>query len=359
MIITGANRKSFSADTSTRESGTGGYLLWGESATPLLYDLNSQKGRNEYDIPGNTLDLSFIQIKKSDGDDASCLNLNSIASPALMGLDPSHFSDNEAFSFASELKDIEVANPWDALKLRPGERTIYGIVDQTVLQWSLYKKIGDTLLFSTENGETLNVIVSAGLKSSVFQGNILIGQDNFNTFYPSISGSNVFLLDGDSDSIDVYKELLEDKLAGFGTEISFTYDRLAAFNEVTNTYLTVFMTLGGLGMIMGVLGMGFVVLRNFEYRRKEYALQLVSGFAPKSIRKSIFWEHLMIFLAGVIIGCIPAPIATLPSLMSDAQVPIGQMFGIIVIVLLVGFLTIRILVNKLTNSTLITSLRKN
>ncbi|MDX2442607.1 MAG: ABC transporter permease [Bacteroidales bacterium] len=359
VIITGANRKSFNADTSTRESGTGGYLLWGETSTPLLYDLNSQKGRDEYDISANKSDLSFVQIKRNDGNDASCLNLNSIASPPLLGLDPSYFSGNGAFSFASELKDLELDNPWDALNLRPGEQTIYGIVDQTVLQWSLYKKVGDTLVFATENGETLNVIVSAGLKSSVFQGNILIGQDNFNYFYPSVSGSNIFLLDGNIDSIDVYKELLEDKLSRFGSEISFTYNRLAAFNEVTNTYLTVFMTLGGLGMIMGVLGMGFVVLRNFDYRRKEYAMQLVSGFSPRSIRNSVFWENLIIFLAGVLVGCIPAPVATFPSLMSDAQVPIGLMLAIIAIVLIVGFFTIRVLVNRLINSTLITSLRKN
>lgn len=359
VIITGANRKSFTSDTSTRESGTGGFLLWGETATKLLYDLNSQKGRNEYDIPANKSDIRFVQIKRTDGDDASCLNLNSIASPPLMGLDPSYFSDNEAFSFASELKDLELDNPWDALNLQPGERTIYGIVDQTVLQWSLYKKVGDTLVFATENGETLNVIVSAGLKSSVFQGNILIGRDNFNYFYPSISGSNVFLLDGNMDSIDVYKELLTDKLSRFGTEISYTYSRLAAFNEVTNTYLTVFMTLGGLGMVMGVLGMGFVVLRNFDYRRKEYAMQLASGFTPKSIRKSIFWEHLIIFLAGVLVGCLPAPVATLPSLLSDAQVPVGLLLGIIAIVLIVGFLMINLLSKSLTKSTLITNLRNN
>lgn len=359
VIITGANRKSFNAKTSSRESGTGGYLLWGETATPLLYDLNNQKGRNEYDIPGNEFpELLFIQAKRVNGDDASCLNLNSVASPPILGIDPTHFSDNGSFSFASEIKDIEVENPWDALKLHPGVRTIYGIVDQTVLQWSLFKKIGDTLVFATENGESLNVIISAGLKSSVFQGHILIGQDNLDYYYPSISGSNIFLVDGNIDNIAVYRDLLGEKLSAFGTEISFSYDRLASFNKVTNTYLTVFMTLGGLGMIMGVLGMGFVLLRNFNLRRNEYALQLVSGFTLRSIRASILREHLLILLAGIVAGSVSALVATLPSLLSNAQIPLGLILVIITCVVAAGLITIIISVNQLVNGTLIKSLRK-
>lgn len=359
VIITGANRKSFNRDNISRASGTGGYILWGETVTPLMYDLNSAEGKNEYDISGEEYSgLYFIQAKRADGDDASCLNLNQVKSPPLLGMDISHFSNNGSFSFATVMKGLEVTNPWDALYLRPADKTIYGIIDQTVLQWNLYRKVGDTLVLSTESGETVNIIIAAGLESSVFQGHILIGINNFNHFYPSISGSNLFLVDGKTDNIVEYKESLSEKLSAFGTEVSYTNEKLASFNEVSNTYLTVFMTLGGFGLIMGVAGLGFVLLRNFNLRRKEYAIMLASGFSPSEIRASIRKEHFFILIAGVIAGAIPALVATLPSLLSDAHIPVGSLLLITGLIFVIGSLTIFLSVRKLVNSQLIISLKK-
>ncbi len=358
VIVTGANRKNFNTDTISRESGTGGFLLWGETATPLIYDLNSTKGRSEYDLPDKDQSgLHFIQLKKADGDDASCLNLNSVQSPPLLGVDASYFSARRAFSFATVMEEPQVPNPWDLLSLRPGENTIYGIIDQTVLQWGLSRKIGDTLILAAENGTPLNIILAAGLKSSVFQGHILIGKDNFNRFYPSIPGSSVFLVDGDRDNIDSYRELLLGKFSAFGTDISYTYARLASFYEVTNTYLTVFMTLGGLGLIMGVLGLGFVLLRNLNMRVKEYGLLLATGFSPARIRKSIQAEHNFILIAGIIAGSIPALVATLPSLLLETQVPAGLLLIFIALVFIVGSGTILISVRSLVSAQLVATLR--
>ncbi len=358
VIITGANRKSFKTGGTLRESGTGGYILWGETVTPLLYDLNSYEGRNEYDITGEEYSgVYFIQAKRVEGDDASCLNLNQVQSPPLLGLNTSHFSNNGSFSFATVMKGLEVTNPWDALHLLPADQTIYGIIDQTVLQWNLHRKVGDTLVLSTENGEAINLVIAAGLESSVFQGYILIGLNNFNHFFPSISGSKLFLVDGEAENLAGFKEFLSEKFSAFGTEISYTNERLASFNEVTNTYLTVFMTLGGFGLIMGVAGLGFVLLRNFNLRKKEYAILLASGFSPSKIRVSIQREHYFILVAGIIAGSIPALVATLPSLMSDAYIPVGFILSIIGLIFLVGSLSILLSVRKLINRQLIISLK--
>ncbi|GAH58756.1 unnamed protein product, partial [marine sediment metagenome] len=136
IIATGANRKSFDTDLLSRESGTGGYLLWGETVTPLTYDLNTEEGRNEYGISSQDFSgVEFIQGRIAGGDDASCLNLNQVTTPPLLGLDVSGFSRSNAFSFTSRFKDLEVDNLWNTLEIAPGENVIYGIVDQTVLQW--------------------------------------------------------------------------------------------------------------------------------------------------------------------------------------------------------------------------------
>ena len=47
--------------------------------------------------------------------------------------------------------------------------------------------------------------------------------------------------------------------------------RLAAFQEVQNTYLSIFQLLGGLGLLLGTVGLGMVVLRNALERRSELA----------------------------------------------------------------------------------------
>ncbi|PLX19934.1 MAG: hypothetical protein C0599_10010 [Salinivirgaceae bacterium] len=45
VVITGANRKTFYGTENNRSSGTGGYLLWAETTSPVAFDLNSPKGQ--------------------------------------------------------------------------------------------------------------------------------------------------------------------------------------------------------------------------------------------------------------------------------------------------------------------------
>ena len=55
-------------------------------------------------------------MKRSAGNDASCLNLNHITAPPLLGVDPSDFISREAFSFAKVLSDKNITNPWQYLE---------------------------------------------------------------------------------------------------------------------------------------------------------------------------------------------------------------------------------------------------
>ena len=91
---------------------------------------------------------------------------------------------------------MDIENPWQFLNLPPVKNTIYGIADQTVLEWGLKIKPGDTLIMRSESGQKLNIIIAAGLKSSVFQGYVIIGMDNFRKYFPSVTGSSVLLVDG-------------------------------------------------------------------------------------------------------------------------------------------------------------------
>ena len=230
------------------------------------------------------------------------------------------FQENH-FLFQKVIRLPHVSDPWEYLTLPPEKNTIYGIADQTVLEWGLKIKPGDTLVLRAENGQPLNIIIAAGLQSSVFQGNVLIGLDNFTKYYPSVSGSSVFLIDGNKSLTDLYQNTLNERLENYGEISEKTVDRLASFYKVTNTYLSVFGVFGALGMIIGIAGLGFVLLRNYNQRKQEFALMLATGFHIKKIRWMLLSEQMMILFAGVLSGVISAIIATLPSIESSPDIP--------------------------------------
>lgn len=50
-----------------------------------------------------------------------------------------------------------------------------------------------------------------------------------------------------------------------------------------NTYLSTFLVLGGLGVLLGTLGLGAVLLRGVVERRGELALLRELGFTGRSL----------------------------------------------------------------------------
>jgi putative ABC transport system permease protein len=359
VVITGVNRMNLSNGMLKPSGGTGGYLLWGESSVPIRENLSSPEGRNEYGLDEDDLKgLSLIQARKNSGNDASCLNLNHITSPPLLGIDPSQFVSKGAFSFASEIKGKKETNPWLTLNYSSGDSIIYGIADQTVLQYGLKIRPGDTLKTRAESGQVLNVIISAGLKSSVFQGYVLIGSENFSRYFPSIPGSQVFLADGNPELSELYITTLSDRLSGFGVHFEPAANRLATFFVVTNTYLSVFTILGGIGMILGVAGLGFMLIRNFNQRKRQFGLMMAAGFPLSTVRRIIFDDHALILLAGILTGLISALVATRPSIMNYAGIPWKTIAVMIVLILITGFTALAVSVRAIKKDTIISGIRK-
>ncbi len=359
VFITGANKMTFNENHLKRSGGTGGYLLWCENTIPVKEDLNTVAGRKKLGIADNQLaKMTFVQAKRSSGNDASCLNLNHITSPPLLGINPADFISKGSFSFAKSLNLMDLKNPWQFLEIHSSPNIIYGIADQTVLEWGLKLKLGDTLIMRAENGQPLKIILAAGLKSSVFQGYVVIGMDNFMKYFPSVSGSSVLLVDGDPELTDIYESTLNERLANYGINIEKTTDRLAAFYQVTNTYLSVFGVLGAFGMIIGIAGLGFVLLRNYNQRKREFALLLATGFSFKAIRKIIFSEQVLILCAGVSAGAISAIIATLPSIKESPDIPWLYLILMVLSITLTGLVTLVVSVWAISADALTASLKK-
>lgn len=353
IIITGANRRTFRGLEINRKSGTGGFLFWAETAFPIMNDLNSAEGKKMFSLRDEEAlkDVRYVQMQHLAGDDASCLNLNQVSQPVILAVDPVLFDKPGAFTFSHLDTSIDHAHPWMALNQTSTPGVINAYADQTVITWGLRKSIGDTLVYRDEAGKPLKLVLKGGLDNSIFQGNLLISDSLFRLYYPSAGGSGFMLVDGPYETRKEIGARLEILFRDHGLMLTPASERLAAFNSVENTYLSVFMLLGGLGIILGTVGLGIIILRNLIERRSEIALYLALGFTRKSVIKLLLAEYLFLLLAGVVTGLISALAGILPSLISPSYQPPGAFMALIVLVILVnGFLWIYLLLRQATKT---------
>jgi putative ABC transport system permease protein len=311
VVATGSNRKDITAGASENSSGTGGFRFFAESAIPVLHDLNARSVRSQYGIEE---DYYFVQFSKSEGDDASCLNLNRVTNPVILGTDPGQLKGR--FKFIATTSNINKADPWSSLNTDLGEGLVPAIADQTVIQWGLGLKIGDTLFYKNSSGDSLRLKLIGGLAPSIFQGNVIISESNFLKNFPSASGSSVFLIAPREASDSLVAEDLSRAMRDWGWQMSRTTDRLAEFYSVENTYLSIFLMLGVLSLIIGTFGLGILIARSIMERKNEIGLMLALGYSHKNIYRIVFTEYLILLTTGITIGFLPAVISTLPSLLS-------------------------------------------
>jgi ABC-type antimicrobial peptide transport system permease subunit len=359
VVITGVNRVRITGQSVSSAGGTGGYQIWAETSVPVKENINNKTGRKAFGLDDSLFrGVTFVQAKRGAGDDASCLNLNMVASPPLLGINTADFIRNRSFSFSSTIKPDQKSDPWKIIDSGPSGNTIFGFADQTVLEWGLKKKTGDTLKLRTESGDQLNIVIAGGLKSSIFQGYLLISEDNFNRYFPSVAGYSVFLIRNDTRLTDSISAILKDRLGNYGIAIQKATGKLASFFSVTNTYLSVFTMLGGFGMMLGVLGLGLVLHRNYTSRRKEFALLITSGFTNGRIKGIILREQIFILLAGIITGVASGLISASASVGSFNEIPWISILSIVAAIAITGVVSVVVSVNGIKPHSLISILRK-
>ncbi len=354
VVSTGSNKLDLFANAQEKSSGTGGFLYFAETTIPVLYDINDDEKRKD---EGIYEDFDVVQLRKLEGDDASCLNLNRVAQPAVLGVNPEELQGR--FSFTARLKESIEEDPWQMLDAEFNDGTIPAIADQTVIQWGLGMKVGDILLYQNEMGDTLRLKLIAGTTPSVFQGFVIISNRYFLKNYPGSSGSNVFLIDGSPENATEIGEELQSVFRDFGWEMENTAKRLVEFYSVTNTYLSIFLALGTLGLILGTIGLAVILARTILERRREIAVMQAIGFQSNSIFKTLVREYLILLAAGVLIGFVTAVVATLPAFLStNSDASISTVVVVVALILLNGIIWIAALTKlSLQKKVLVTGLQ--
>lgn len=339
VVSTGANRQNVGSNANENKSGTGGFQYFAETSVPVLFDINDSTRRLE---EGLTAPFMAVQFSTLNGDDASCLNLNRITNPAILGTDPASLKGRFKFATYPMLKEDQI---WEALNEPLENGVVPAIADQTVIQWGLGLKVGDTLRYQNESGDTLKLKLIAGLSPSIFQGYVLISNKNFLKNFPTRSGSSVFLIET-SDAKTTGEEL-SSVFRDNGWEMTTTKERLMEFNSVTNTYLSIFLALGILGLILGTVGLAVVLARSILERKNEIMLLQSLGFTAKRITQLLVGEYFLLLFWGVFIGFLSAIVAVLPNFISNgSEISFINLFFSVLIILINGLFWIYIVLKN-------------
>ena len=200
--------------------------------------------------------------------------------------------------------------------------------------------------------------IVAALEDSIFQGELLISEDQFLRVFPEIEGYRFFLINVAPGKAQELTGVLETALADYGLDIQSTEARLASFHRVENTYLSTFRALGGLGLILGTVGLAAIVLRNALERRKELALLRAAGYRPRHLATMILAENLLLLLLGLGTGTACALLAVAPAVaLRGGHLPVGSLMVLLAAVLTTGMVASVIATAVALRSPLLAALR--
>ncbi|HEU0178394.1 MAG TPA: FtsX-like permease family protein [Blastocatellia bacterium] len=360
IVSVDAFRRDDRAAALDRNSGAGGYPLMAESLLPIIYDLNSQQGRDELNLNDDKLaGAKITRFRLRPGDDASCLNLYQPRNPRILGA-PDGFIGESRFVFQSSLAKTgeEKANPWVLLNANPSEGVVPVVADANSLTYILHLNLGEELAVNASNGAPVRLRVVAALADSVFQGELLMSESNFKKLFPDQEGYRFFLIDCAPEKSSEIAAALEDKLSDFGFDAIGTEEKLAGFHQVENTYLSTFQTLGGLGLLLGTLGLATVLLRNVLERRRELALMRAVGYRSSHLSLMVIAENALLLGCGLLTGVLCALLAIIPALVARGGRLSAVSLGLLLLaVLLTGLAASLVAVRAAVRSPLLPSLR--
>jgi ABC-type antimicrobial peptide transport system permease subunit len=328
-----------------RSSGSGGFTLVGQSELPIYFDLDTPQGRKEtgFDAGQESVlaECRFYPFRVKSGDEASCLNLYQPQQPRLLGVGPK-FIARGGFAWTDA---PDLSNPWevlapDAPRVRgQAEGSIPVVLDQTTANYALnlWNGRGENFAIQDAHDRPLGLQVAGLLKDSIFQGDLLLGEDDLRGYDPAAAGYRYFLIETPPGQAAAVQQVLQRKLGDYGFTSETTVQRLSTLAAVENTYLATFQGLGGLGLLLGTIGLAVVQWRNVLERRGELALLRAAGFPARTLAVLVAMENVLLLVLGLGVGLLAALVAVLPHLIGrGAAVPCGLLAAIFALVLVAG-----------------------
>lgn len=357
IVTVAANSRDFSEiDVHDRASGTGGFPLLATSSVPLRFDPATEAGRENLGFLPDEQEalegVEIISLPRSPGEDISCLNIAQPALPRLLGV-TDELIERRGFTFASTT-EVAGSNPWELLGEDSTQEALPAITDNASLLWQLHSAVGETY----DAGVERRLRFVGALSGSIFQSEILIGADALREIYPETEGPSYFLIDAPEGRVEQVADTLRTALGEMGLEVRETREVLNRYITVQNTYLTMFLALGGLGLVLGTVGLVAVILRSAFERRAEFALMLATGFTRQNLTRLVLVENAGLLIAGMLTGTVGALISVAPHLVSaQASVNWGALAAVLAAVLAVGIVACEVGARATASADLIEALR--
>ncbi len=342
IIAVGASRHGADASALSKSGGAGGYSLIGESSVPLPFDLNSADGRAALGLSAETTtllkDAQVMPMRLKPGDDTSCLNLYQVVRPRILGA-PEKFIDRGGFSFQSSSaeSDEEKSNPWALLHREFDDGAIPAVGDANTLMWLLKLGLGEDLEITDDRGRRRKLRIVGMLSGSVLQGELIVAETAFKSMFPDVSGTGFLMIESPEGRAAGLTEALERDLGRYGMDVTSSLERLNSYRSIENTYMSVFQTLGGIGLMLGTIGLAAVMLRNILERRGELALLRALGFRRNRLALMVLSENAGILGLGLAIGSGSALVAVAPHAISQpGDIAWASLGGTLALVFVVG-----------------------
>ena len=368
IVTVAAFRRDPTGDRPVKNSGNGGFVLVAESSSPVLYDINTPEGRQKLQLnppegspAAKALNsMNVVPFRVKPGEDASCLNLYQTKVPKILGA-PQSLIEQGRFAFASgswrELIQQKKSSDTSASE-RDLSDSIPVLGDMNTLMYSLHKGVGATIAVPNDQHPQHILTVKGMFQDSVFQGVLIMSEEDFLRVYPEQKGFQYFLIEVPPEQAEVAASFLETELAEYGFDTEPVSERLARVLSVQNTYLSTFQTLGGLGLLLGTFGLATVMLRNVLERQAELALLRAVGFRERSVASLVLWENAFILLWGLIAGAGSALLATSPNLLSQgADLPWRSLAALLALVFGTGMLAAAFAVRAAARLPIVATLR--
>ena len=351
---------------------TGGYDLFAELAVPLSYDLTSPGARRHLALGGLPKDTRFLQLARHTEDEASCWNLNKVTTPSVLampaeamasfGIDSTKMTEATAdgLSQSSSFKvQVSRFNPQSSdlrpqtsdlrpqtsdLRPQPSDLSLQPsalipvAIDKEALLWSLMKEVGDTLVYRTADAREVKVLIAASYPTGVLHGHAIMEEGWFRRLWPEETGCRVMLV-GSEDSGGT-ADMLSTALADYGITMTTTAERLKRFYEVTDAYLSIFLSLGGLGCLLGLASLVIVIRKNLAARTSEIRLYHVLGFSPDDIvgrlrreQRTVIYYAIATGVTGSLISISGGTGAVTPAVWAEAAVLLVAFVGVAELIL--------------------------
>ena len=362
IVAVAANARDFSRmDYARRESGTGGFALQATSSVPIAFDLGTAAGRANLGFsPEDEAALEGIHVASflaSRGEDVSCLNLARPTSPRLLGVPPAMI-ERGGFSVTREATGA-AERPWELLQAPAADSTIPAFGDAASVKWTLHSGLGQVWAMPGPDGRPVGMRFVGLLPGSIFARELLVSEGNFRRLFASVADPSYFLIDTPPGREDQVAEVLRRNLGEMGLQVQTTREVLNDFIRVQNTYLSMFLALGSLGLLLGTVGLATVLLRSALERRRELALMLAIGFDRPALARVLLTENAGLLLAGLAWGTASALVAVGPHLASaEAQVNWVALGGVLAAILAIGVATCLVAVHSVVRAALVPALRR-